>query len=179
MFDYWKPQFKFCPFYTTRENQRYTFMKMYEFKITFICVLFSFSMGWSQIPSSNDARKLFDETVNYLKRSDTSAFIKQWAQYAEPGTNPLTSADLLNHFDEMRNFLDTALKRNMPIEEIEVESMCDDEQRPVQTERCNYYIKIWFKYLEYYRKGVGLEIKYFTSHWMYIGSPDYTTQISR
>jgi hypothetical protein len=154
-------------------------MEMSRSKTTLICVLFCCARGWSQIPSNDDARKLFDKTMTYLKRSDTSAFIKQWAQYTESGAKPLTLVDLGGHLDEMRDFLDTALKRNMQIEEIEVESLCDNEQRPAQTERCNYYIKIWFKYLEHYRKGVGIEIKYFTNHWMYIGAPDYTTQVSR
>lgn len=142
--------------------------------LTFI--LFQSLAFTGQDLSKNEAGKLLDKVVNCLKTGDTATFANMWHLDKTADsyhTKPFDRKDVKVHFNELRTFLDTALKENYKIEDIEVEKQDKSDKDYVAI----YKIKAWFKYDDddFYNKGIGFNVDYISNKWCYRFAPDYST----
>jgi hypothetical protein len=107
--------------------------------------------------SKKEARQFLDNAWNYLKTSDSASFLSLWmldASAPKHNGRLFTREDIINNFNFMTDFLDTALKQNLRIDHIEIDK---ENLKGTDTE---YWIKAWFKYDKHYYKGFGFYITY-------------------
>ena len=117
--------------------------------------------------SKKEARQILDKTFGYLKTNDTASFVSLW--YLDDTPRPYNKKvymrqNAVEEFIELKSFLDTALAKNLPFDEIDVEKMDSYEKYKVK-----YKIKGWFKYDEKqkYYKGYGFLIDYINGKWVF------------
>jgi hypothetical protein len=121
------------------------------------------------------ARQILETAINCLKTSDSLSFVKLWYFDCRPAPghdHPFTERSVMLYFHYLREFVDTALIRNLKIEEIEI-SKVSQEQRESGFGR--YNIKVWFKYTDKYFKGFGFFVDYINNKWVVRDIPDTST----
>ncbi|MEO6883587.1 MAG: hypothetical protein ABI199_06155 [Bacteroidia bacterium] len=138
---------------------------------TFVCFLLLTS-AQGQTISKKDAKQFLEKAWSYLKTSDSTSFVKLWALDASAPKHKgrtFSSQDIIENFDMMKGYLDTALIENLKIDYIEVEK---DNLKGTDSE---YWIKAWFKYDEHDYKGFGFYIAYKNSKWVVRDNPSTST----
>ena len=116
-------------------------MKMCSIALLLCLVSFGSS---GQRMTQKQARQIFSETTRQLNANDTTAFVNMWLYDATPtpsqGT-PFTRRHAKGYFEHIREWMDTALTRNLKIDHIDIETQASDQpQSPA------YLIKAWYRY---------------------------------
>lgn len=136
--------------------------------IALLCFVY---IGYTQKPSKAFAKEFCNRVLSDLKNHDTTDFIKLWtlddSKLTPRQKKQFTYERMKENFGGIWNFLDTALKQNLPIAEIEI----NKEEIDRDTTQYHYYlgtynIKMWFNYTKYYRKGIGFHMDYINKKWM-------------
>ncbi|MBK5285238.1 MAG: hypothetical protein JJE25_07520 [Bacteroidia bacterium] len=140
--------------------------------ITAIIYILLSPIAHAQAITKKDARHLLEQALTYLKTSDTTSFINLWRLDDAPypyHQRPYTRADVIGDFNQLKVFLDTALKQNLTIDNIEIEQAM---QKDTAKNFGEYKIKAWFRYDEHYYKGFGFYVEYKNNKWVIRFSPD-------
>lgn len=132
--------------------------------LTALCLTITIN-SFGQKISKKEAQQILEKTLGYLKTNDTTSFVNLWHFDDTPrpyNKKIYTKRDAVEEFIELKSFLDTALTKNLPFDEIDVEKMDSYEKYKVK-----YKIKGWFKYDEKqkYYKGYGFLIDNFDGKW--------------
>jgi len=77
---------------------------------------------------------------------------------------------MIAHFNFTKQYLDTALKRNLKIDNVEV------EENNLKGTDSKYWIKAWFRYDERYWKGFGFYLAYVNGKWVARDYPSTSTR---
>jgi len=136
------------------------------FILTTFCLTLTINT-FGQKLTKKEAQQFFDKTLNYLKTGDTTSFVNLW--YLDNTQRPyngkvFTRQNVIEEFNGLKTFLDTALVKNLPFDEIETEKMSN----------AFYKIKGWFKYNDKYLKGYGFLVYFINNKWVFC----YTTETS-
>ena len=132
-----------------------------------MCALL-YATAHGQTITKKEARDLLEKAWSYLKTSDTAAFISLWMpdnSSVSYHKRPYTKQEIKNDFIQVKDFLDTALTRNLIIDNIEI------EKENLENTDTKYWIKAWFKYDEHYYKGFGFYVAYKNEKWVVRDSP--------
>ncbi len=138
---------------------------------TFISVLL-FSIVQAHSINKKDARQLLEKAWGDLKKSDSTAFVNFWSLNDEVSIHqkrPHKKAEIISNFNAMKEYLATALNKNLKIDFIDV-----DEQKLDGTDT-EYWIKAWFKYDEHEYKSFGFYIAYKNEKWIVRDYPSTST----
>ncbi len=132
--------------------------------LTAICLTMTVNLFGQKI-TKKEAQQILEKTLAYLKTNDTASFVNLWHFDDTPrpyNKKVYTKLDAVEEFIELKSFLDTALTKNLPFDEIDVEKMDSYEKYKVK-----YKIKGWFKYDEKqkYYKGYGFLIDNINGKW--------------
>jgi len=144
-------------------------------KKTIATIFFSvllFAIAHGQTITKKEARQLLEQALHYLKTSDTASFINLWRLDDAPypyHERTYTKEDVAGDFNQMKTFLDTALKQNLTIDHIEIEKQ---DLKDTAKYFGEYKIKAWFRYDEHYFKGFGFYVEYKNNKWVIRFSPD-------
>src|SRR5262245_1337412 len=90
---------------------------------TFICVLFLINLQ-GQTLSEKQARHFLDKAWNYLKTNDTTSFINLWSlndSISKHQERPHTRQEIIENFNVIKEWVDTALQRNLNIDHVLIE----------------------------------------------------------
>ena len=136
------------------------------------------TIAHGQTISKKEAQQFLEKSWNYLKMKDSVSFANLWSLNDSVSKNhrrPHTTKELFEWYSEIREFLDTALTRNLNIDYIETEKM------NLQGMDTQYWIKAWFKYNEHYYKGYGFYIAHKQDKWIVRDYPSTSTfsQVSK
>lgn len=126
----------------------------------FICILFMTSAQPHSI-SKKEARQLLQNAWSYLKISDIASFINLWQEE----NIAASKQKITSEFNFLREFLDTALARNLKIDDVEI------EKHNLKNTDTDYWIKARFKYDEHYYKGFGFYVAYKNNRLVVRGNP--------
>src|SRR5688572_24287039 len=143
--------------------------RTFTITITLICVLTNAS---GQGLKRAQARQILETAITTLKTSDSAAFVRLWHIDSKPAPfhdNPFTEKTATTYFHYLREFIDTALTKNLKIDDIEV-SKVDAVQQAQNFGK--YNIKVWFKYSDKYYKGFGFFVDYIDDRWVVRYIPD-------
>ncbi|MBI2723342.1 MAG: hypothetical protein HYX39_14305 [Bacteroidetes bacterium] len=120
--------------------------------------------------TKKEAKQLIETSLNYLKTDDSVSFVKMW--YFDDTPRQATKQPFKNHaayesYRELKRFLDTAITKNLPIVDMDIEKMDSDSGY-------TYKIKGWFKYDEKraYYKGYGFLLGYYENRWAFRFYPE-------
>jgi hypothetical protein len=134
--------------------------------LTVICLTITLN-SFGQKISKKEAQLILDKTLGYLKTNDTASFVNLW--YFDETPRPYNKKvykrqDAVEEFIALKSFLDTALTKSLPFDEIDVEKMDSYDQYKVK-----YKIKAWFKYddSKKYYKGYGFLIDNINGKWVF------------
>ena len=123
---------------------------------TFLSLLLFSSVQANPI-NKKAARQLLEKAWNDLKTADTIAFMGFWSLNDEISLHqkrPHTKAEIISNFNVVKEYLATAINKNLKIDFIDI-----DEQKLDGTDT-EYWIKAWFKYDKQEYKGFGFYITY-------------------
>ena len=116
----------------------------------------------SQAITQNDARKIFEQTVNALNSQDTSSFIALWhLDDSKPWINrnrEHTENDVIEDYKDLQNFLVVPLAKKLPFERIEITEMGAGYNNL-------YKIKAYFKIDNRLQLGYGFLTEYIGGRW--------------
>jgi hypothetical protein len=118
------------------------------------------------------ARQILETAVHCLKTSDSIAFIGLWHFDGKPAPyhkNPFTEETAASYYHYFREFLDTALTRDLKIDYIEISKVPSDQQA---LNFGKYNIRAWLKYNDKYYKGFGFFVDYIDHKWVVHYIPD-------
>ena len=134
--------------------------------IIFTAVISFFLMAatHAQTLHKKEARDLLEKAWRCLVTSDSAAF----ARFRE--TDNPAEQNLAAEFNFIRQFLDTAIARNLAIHDVEI------EKHNLNNTDAEYWIKTWFQYDEHYYKGFGFYVAYKTNRWVVRGSPSTSSK---
>ncbi len=138
------------------------------FRLTTLLVLtLMFQLSFGQKISKKESTELLEKTVASLKNNDTAAFASLWYldNIGRPYDQSLfTRKDIVEEFNELKVFLDTALAKNMKFDYVDVENISNWEKYKVK-----YKIKAWYLYdaKRKYYKGFGVLVGYIDNKWVY------------
>ena len=141
--------------------------------LTIVLSVATIAFSYGQKIHKREARKLFEETMNDLRTSDTTDFIHLWYLDNSPSfyhPAPFTSKDAKSWYNQFQLFLDTAITRNLKIDEIEIEKPDTSE-----IAYAKYKIRVWYKYSAHRYKGYGFLVDYVNGEWKYRFTPDTST----
>lgn len=110
----------------------------------------------AQSISKKEAHELLEKAYSYLKTSDTTSFINLWQEE----NTAASKQKITSEFNFLREFLDTALTRNLKIDNVEI------EKYNLKNTDTKYWIKAWFKYDEHNYKGFGFYVAYKSKRWV-------------
>jgi len=146
--------------------------KLFTTTIAIICILTNVH---GQKLKKAQAKKIIEISINCLKTSDSSSFVRLWYFDGKPAPyhdNPFTEKSAMLYFHYIKEFIDSALINNLRIDDIEV-SKVNSEQRALNFGK--YNIKVWFKYNDNYFKGFGFFVDYIDEKWLVRYIPDTST----
>jgi hypothetical protein len=141
--------------------------------IMLICVLTNAS---GQKLKKAQARQILETAITTLKTSDSAAFVRLWHIDGKPAPfhdNPFTEKSATTYFYYIREFVDTALTKNLKIDDVEVSKVCAEQQA---LNFGKYNIKVWFKYTDKYFKGFGFFVDYIDDKWVVRFIPETSTR---
>ncbi len=145
-------------------------------KIILLPLILMFIAGIStgQKLTKKDSKKILESVWNDVKTNDTASFRKMWAMDGQQWpyhTVPFDVQQIRINFQDFKSYFDTALIKNMKIEDVECDSVTiNDPHRGFS----KYYIRGWFKYSSTFKKGFGFYMDYLNSKWLIRFSPDYS-----
>lgn len=145
---------------TIRTKNKITMKKII---ITLVISLLLFTIANGQTISNKEARQLLENTWNYLKTSDSISFISLWSlndSISIHQRRPHKKKEIMGNFTFMKEFLDTALNRNLAIDYIDIDKF------KLEDTDTKYWIEAWFQYNKHYYKGFGLYIAYMNNKWI-------------
>jgi hypothetical protein len=121
------------------------------------------------------ATQILQTALTSLKNADSVTFVKLWyfdGTAAPYHQNPFTEKSAMSYFHYLREFVDTALTRNLKIDDIEIYKVDADQQA---LNFGKYNAKAWFKYNDKYFKGFGFFLDYIDDKWVVRYIPDTST----
>ncbi|HLG34208.1 MAG TPA: hypothetical protein VI757_04955 [Bacteroidia bacterium] len=127
---------------------------------TFISVLLM-TAAQAQTLGKKEAQQLLEKAWRCMVTSDSGAFMNLW----QTDNTASAKQKITEELNFLREFLDTALARNLTIDNVEV------EKHNLKNTDTEYWIKAWFRYDEHYYKGFGLYVAYKNNQWIVRGSP--------
>ncbi len=135
-----------------------------KFILVTICLTIVFD-SFGQKISKKEAQQIFEKTLGYLKTNDTTSFVNLWHFDDTPrpyNKKVYTRRDAVEEFVELKSFLDIAITKNLPFDEIDIEKMDSFKEY-----NDKYKIKGWFKYDEKkkYYKDYGFLIYTVNGKW--------------
>ena len=145
-------------------------MKKNIYVTLIFCCLLNLANG--QTMTQKEARQILEKSIHFLKSSDTASFINLWQldDSAWPyHKKAFTNQDVKENFMMLKTFLDTALTKNLKIDEIEIEKY---DPKKKEEFLGDYNIKAWFKYNKHYYKGLGFNVVFRENRWFIRYSPD-------
>jgi hypothetical protein len=143
-----------------------------------LATVFISANGSGQQLKKAQARQILETAITSLRTSDTTAFLNLWHFDGKPAPYheiPFTRKTALEYFHYMREFLDTALTRDLKIYEMELTKVGVEQQA---LNFGKYNIRAWFRYTDKYFKGFGFFIDYIEDKWMVRYIPDTSTRTS-
>ena len=134
--------------------------------LTAICLTITIN-SFGQKISKKEAQQILEKSLGYLKTNDTASFVNLWYFDETPrpyNKNIYSRRNAVEEFIMLKSFLDTALTKNLPFDEIDVEKLDSFDKYKVK-----YKIKGWFKYDEKksYYKGYGFLIANINGKWVF------------
>jgi len=144
------------------------------FITSIICLCISTALCGQKV-TKKQVRQILETAITSLQTSDSTTFVSLWhfdGESAPYHNNSFTEKTARSYFHHLREFLDTALTRNLKIEDIEIEKV-DAEQHVMHFGK--YNIKAWFKYSDKYYKGFGFFLDYINDKWVVRFIPDTST----
>lgn len=108
---------------------------------------------------------MLEKALSCLQTSDTICFINLW----QVDYTATMRRRIISDFYAMRQFLDTALNRDLKISDVEI------ERHNLKNSNIKYWIKAWFKYGEHAYKGFGFYVAYQNNRWIVRGEPSTST----
>lgn len=148
--------------------------KVFTTSTVLICILTS---AYGQKLRNAQAKQILETAISSLKTSDSAAFVRLWHFDGKPApyhNSPFTEKSAMSYFYYLREFVDTALIKNLKIDAIEITKV-GAEQRALNFGR--YNVKVWFKYTDTYFKGFGFFVDYIDNKWLVRYIPDTSTLI--
>ena len=139
------------------------------------CLLFIGNLQAQKI-SKKEAQKLLEKTIACLKSGDTTSFANLW-NFDNTGRpydkTVFTRQNAIQEFYELKMFLDTALVKSIPFDNVEVEDFKSWSKYKVK-----YKIKAWFKYDDgrRYYKGFGVLVDFIDNEWAFRFTFEQSTQ---
>jgi hypothetical protein len=131
---------------------------MQKIFITLLCVLL-LAVAHGQTISKKEAKQILEKAWSCLITPDSVSFVNLW----RPGNT--TPERAIDYFNYLKQFLDTALKQNLKINNVEI------EEKNLKGTDTKYWIKAWFKYSEHDYKGFGFYIAPNNGKWVMRGEP--------
>lgn len=121
------------------------------------------TVAYGQTMTKKEAQQFLQKSWDYVKMKDSVSFSNLWSLNDSISKNhrrPHTTEETFGDYRAVREWLDTALTRNLKIDYVEVEQM------NLKGTDTKYWIKAWFKYNDHYYKGYGFYIAYFNDKWV-------------
>lgn len=144
------------------------------FTIAIICLSLA-TATFGQKLKKKEATQILQTALTSLKNSDSATFVKLWyfdGTAAPYHQKPFTEKTAMSYFHYLREFVDTALTRNLNIDDIEISKVEADQQA---LNFGKYNIRGWFKYTDKYFKGFGFFLDYIDDKWVVRYIPDTAT----
>ena len=145
-----------------------------QFTTAIICLCIT-SVLYGQKITKKQARQILEKAITSLQTEDSTTFISLWhfdGTAAPYHNNPFTESSARSYFYYLREFLDTAISRNLKIDGVEIDRV-NTEQQALNFGK--YNIRAWFKYNDKYYKGFGFYLDYINDKWMVRFIPDTST----
>ena len=155
------------------KHVRYMDMKKI-FTISIICLCIS-TVLYGQKMTKKQARQILEKAIKSLRTADSTTFVSLWhfdGKSAPYHNQPFTEITARSYFHYLEEFLDTALIRDLKIDDIEIDKV-NAEQQAMNFGK--YNIKAWFKYNDKYYKGFGFFLDYINEKWVVRFIPDTST----
>jgi hypothetical protein len=112
----------------------------------------------AQSISKKEARDFLEKAWRCVITSDSTTFIQLWENENS------AKQKLMKEFIFIREFLDTALTRNLAIDDVEI------EKHNLKDTDAEIWIKAWFKYDAHYYKGFEFYVANKDNRWVVRGS---------
>jgi hypothetical protein len=139
---------------------------------TVICILTLASVSAHTL-SEKEAKQFLDNAWRFVKANDSTSFMNLWSLNDSLSVNqkrPHNQKEILESFRAVRQWIDTALKRNLAIDHITV-----DKQNLEGTDT-EYWVRAWFKYDEHNFKGFGFYLANMNGKWIVRDYPSTSTK---
>jgi len=144
-------------------------MKTFFLALTVISML---TVVHGQTMNKKEAQQFLEKSWTYVKMNDSISFANLWSLNDNISKNqkrPHSTKELYEWCGELRDFLDTALNRNLKVDYISIEKM------NLKDTDTKYWIKAWFKYDEHYYKGYGFYLAQKKGKWIVRDYPSTST----
>jgi hypothetical protein len=126
----------------------------------------------AQTMSKHKADQFLQRAWNDLRTSDSASFTALWklnASALQHEGRPMSKQFIVRNFDFMKQFLDTALRENLKMRDVEIEEV------NLEGTDTKYWVRTWFKYNKHFYKGFGFYLAYADGQWVVRGSPSTST----
>jgi hypothetical protein len=135
-------------------------------------IFLTLSAVQAQKISKTEARQLLTKAWVALETSDTSSFLSLWSlndSISIHHNRPHTKEQIIENFNFILIYLDTALYKNLPIQSIRISEM------NLAGTDTKYWIQAWFQYDKNRYKGFGLYVAYLKNKWVVRDYPSTST----
>jgi hypothetical protein len=125
--------------------------------------------------SRKEAAGILQQAFNSLRNNDSASFASFWLIDDAPWPyhkRKFTYKDLQTHFEELKVFLDTAIRKHMKMESVETDTL---EGKYKSISGATFKINAWFRYDKKYYRGFGMNLVYRSNRWLARFEPDYST----
>jgi hypothetical protein len=129
----------------------------------------------AQTMNDQQVRQILQKAWDDLKTNDSVSFCNFWMlndSASKLQRRPHTNKDIIEYFDMVREFLDTAINKNTKIDNIDItnENLAGTDTK--------YWIQAWFKYEIGYYKGFGFYVAWVKNKWVVRDCPSTSTMIN-
>ena len=146
--------------------------------IIFFGLIFAAQISNAQKISKQEASYLLEKAVTCLKNNDTAAFVNLW--YLDNSGRPydntaFTKKDIIGEFNELKLFLDTAIKNNLTFDYVEIK-----DEKEISKHKANQFssnkILAWYLYdaKRKYYKGFGVRSAFINKQWLFRFTMQYS-----
>lgn len=146
--------------------------------IIVLALICNAQISLAQKISKQEANALLEKAVTFLKNNDTAAFVNLW--YLDNSVRPydnttFTKNDIIAEFNELKLFLDTAIKNNLSFDYIEIRDEKDVSKHKANNVSSNKLLA-WYLYdaKHKYYKGFGVRSIYMNNRWLFRFNMQYS-----
>jgi hypothetical protein len=138
--------------------------------VTTITAVLFLTVAYGQTMNEKEAKQYLEKAWSYVKASDSISFINLWQLSEVESKSSYSKSQAIAHFNFIKEYLDTALTRNLKIDQVDV------VEENLKGTDSKYWIKAWFKYDEHYYKGFGFYLANVNGKWIARGNPSTSTR---